>query len=73
MVIDAKENLDSNNIKFQLESETEIPRFENETQRKASEDRNKGLMRVDKNDEDKRFLEEKRKNDGMERHEAEKN
>ena len=64
LAIIAKENLDIDNLKDPLESETTIPIFEgaqdskNETQRKVREARSKDVMRVYKKAEDKRILEE---------------
>ena len=78
LAIIAKESLDNENLKQPLEQETAIPILEdvqdseNETQRKATEARNKETMQVYEHSEDKRIAEEKRKFGGMRRYQADK-
>ena len=74
----AKVGFDLDNLKDPVESEIEIPTSEGaqdsetETQRKAREARNKELMKIYDNAEDKRIADEKRKIGGMRRIEADK-
>ena len=68
--------MDIDNLKEPLELETTIPMLEdaqgseNETQRKPREARNKEVLRVNENAEDKKILEKKRKFRGMRRNET---
>ena len=78
LAINAKDNLDIDNLKEPLELENMIPILEgaknskNGSQRKAREARNKETMRVYKHAEDKRIAEEKRKIGRIRRFEADK-
>ena len=79
LAIIAKENIDIDNRKDPEESETDILTLEgaqdskNETPRTARQARNREVVKVYENAEDKRIAEEKRKFGGMRRVEADKN